>query len=124
MDIVYTQMLPWELCLFLLPSWREGERERGEGGVKKRQIKIQSLSTHIAFHEIKPLQECFEETAIFKPPLYRLDSCSPPLSDPPVNARPVREERKSPRRTRTGRFNMIFVLLIVFSSKNVSVRAS
>lgn len=27
MDIVYTQMLPWEYCLFLLSSWR-GKKDR------------------------------------------------------------------------------------------------
>ncbi len=35
-------------------------------GGEKRQIRMQSLSAHIAFHEIKPLQECFEEAAIFQ----------------------------------------------------------
>lgn len=34
-------------------------------GRKKRKIGMQSLSAHIAFHEIMPLQECFEDTDIF-----------------------------------------------------------
>lgn len=33
---------------------------------KKRKIRMQSLSAHIAFHEIMPLQECFEDTDIFQ----------------------------------------------------------
>lgn len=33
---------------------------------KKKERRIQSLSAHIAFHEIMPLQECFEETGIFQ----------------------------------------------------------
>lgn len=33
---------------------------------KKRQIRMRGLFAHIAFHEIMPLQEFFEETAIFQ----------------------------------------------------------
>lgn len=53
---------------------------------------MQSLSAHIAFHEILSLQECFEETAIFQTTFYFFLSslksyinCSPLLASyPPV----------------------------------------
>lgn len=75
-DIVYTKMLPWEYCLFLLSSWRE----------KERQINMQRSSACVAFYEPMPLQECFEETTTYVCsvgffPSFRgaLISCPPPL---------------------------------------------
>lgn len=32
---------------------------------EERQINMQSLSAHVAFYELMPLQECFEETTIY-----------------------------------------------------------
>lgn len=54
---------------------------------EERQINMQSLSAHVAFYELMPLQECFEETTIFVcfvvfcffSPFFQATSFQPPV---------------------------------------------
>lgn len=55
MDIVYTKSVALGI-LFISIIVLEGE---------ERQINMQSSSAHVAFYELMPLQECFEETTMY-----------------------------------------------------------